>query len=118
MDNETREMFGLMMNEFKALRADMQGFKAEVCAEVRELKERSLRFEAELSELRAEVKEIKADMNDLKAEVKRNTITTEKTVQHAIAVMADDIAANANRFDRVDFDTIKQNTEIAVAIAV
>ncbi len=96
MDNETREMFGLMMNEFKALRADMQGFKAEI---------------------RAEVQEIKADMNDLRAEVKRNTITTEKTVQHAIAVMADDIAANANRFDRVDFDTIKQNTEIAVAVA-
>ena len=59
---------------------------------------------------------LEQEINDLKQEVKHNSIITENTINKCIQVMGEGIQLNAERFDRLDIDSVRLKAEQALLL--
>lgn len=60
---------------------------------------------------------LKSEVADLESSIKHNTVVTEEVISKCIDVMYDGFKLNADKFDKIDFNAIKHNSEVAILMA-
>lgn len=60
---------------------------------------------------------LKSGVSALEEIIKHNTVITEEVISKSIDVMYDGFKLNADKFDKVDFNSIKHNSEVAILMA-
>ncbi len=102
----TDEKLDLLLNEFTSFKDEFTSFKSEVDS-----------LKGEVTSFKSETNSLREEVNSLKETVNHNTVVTETLVSKCVQVIGESISMNAERFDRVDFDSIKRNYEVAVLYA-
>ncbi|MGN0182375.1 MAG: hypothetical protein ACI4DP_08230, partial [Candidatus Ornithomonoglobus sp.] len=73
-------------------------------------------LEGKIGTLEAKMNAFETDMNEFREEVREYKIVAEEAVDKPIKLLGEAVTTNAARYDRMDFDGMKRNTEIAVAM--
>lgn len=106
--------------KLEPLKADVSELKSEVASlktDVAILKTDVASLKDRTSHLENAVSNLKSETSELEETVKHNTLVTEGLVSKCVQLIGEAITMNAERFDRVDFDSIKRNYEVAVLYA-
>ncbi|MCH5209587.1 MAG: hypothetical protein J1F01_01350 [Oscillospiraceae bacterium] len=89
--------------------------------ELNNFKQESNNFKQELNDFKQEVndfiQEMRQKVNSLEQTVEHNTVVTENIIDKCIQAMGEGIQLNAERFDRLDIDSVRLKAEQALLIA-
>lgn len=108
------EKLDLLINEVQGMKQDVSGLKQDVSElkhNVSSLEQKQLKTQLLLET------DIAPKVNNLENQVKLNTITVENAVNKCIQVMGEGYQLNAERFDRLDIDAVKNKADIAFSMS-
>ncbi|MGM9936509.1 MAG: hypothetical protein ACI38A_04120 [Candidatus Ornithomonoglobus sp.] len=108
----TDEKLDLILGELGGVKSDINQMKDKI--ESMEGKIGTL--EGKIGTLEAKMNAFETDMNEFREEVHEYKAVAEETVDKTIKILGEAVKINADRYDRMDFDGMKRNTEIAVAM--
>ena len=136
MDNDTKQMFELILSRFDdiekevqdvrtELKGEIQGVRTELMGEIQnvraEMQELRSEFDGKLQSLRidfmTEMGSMRAEMREFETEVRRNTAVLERDLTRTIDVLYEAYTVNADKLERVDLDVVRQNSELALMAA-
>lgn len=106
------EKLDLILVELRSVKSDVGEMKAHMNA----LEGKMNALETRMNEVETEMKAFKADINVFREEVHDYKIVAEEAVNKTIKLLGEAVKINADRYDRMDFEGMRRNTEIAVAM--
>lgn len=75
-------------------------------------------IDAKINPINERLDSIENKVDNLERQVQRNTLTVENTINQCIKVLGEGYHLNAERFDRIDIDGIKNKSEQAVTMSL
>ncbi|MDD6484350.1 MAG: hypothetical protein PUF72_07230 [Clostridiales bacterium] len=82
-----------------------------------EIDERIDKLDARMDRLEDRMDKLDNKVDGLKYQVELNTLTVENTVNKAIKVLGEGYQMNAERFDKLDIEAVKNKADIALSLS-
>ena len=109
----TDEKFDLILNEIQTMKQDTTALKQDMTA----LKQDMTVLKQDMTALKQDMTALKQDMTSLKQSNLQTQMTLENTVNKCIQVMGEGFELNAERLDRFNVESIKNQSDLSYMIA-